>query len=136
VVAHDRLDAAIAGAIAAGARGPRPVTLSAEHRLIEDFFDRLSAADLGTNVVASVAFTNELPSEQTTARIAKALERVSRKAPIALRIAADLIERSKSVPIEEGLRLELSHLREIFSTRDAYEGLSSLGKKPPVFLGR
>ena len=36
----------------------------------------------------------------------------------------------------EGLQLELSHLREIFATKDAYEGLSSLGKRPPVFHGR
>ena len=28
------------------------------------------------------------------------------------------------------------HLVEIFSTRDAYEGLSSLGKRAPVFEGR
>jgi hypothetical protein len=27
-------------------------------------------------------------------------------------------------------------LREIFSTNDAYEGLSSLGKRPPVFEGK
>ena len=32
--------------------------------------------------------------------------------------------------------LELDHLLEIFLTRDAYEGLSSLGKRPPAFEGR
>jgi hypothetical protein len=32
--------------------------------------------------------------------------------------------------------MELDHLTSIFSTRDAYEGLSSLGKRPPVFEGR
>jgi hypothetical protein len=32
--------------------------------------------------------------------------------------------------------MELDHLLEIFTTEDAYEGLKSLGKKPPVFAGR
>jgi hypothetical protein len=31
--------------------------------------------------------------------------------------------------------MEMSHLEEIFSTKDAFEGLSSLGKKAPVFQG-
>jgi hypothetical protein len=32
--------------------------------------------------------------------------------------------------------MELSHLEEIFGTQDAYEGLSSLGRKRPAFHGR
>ena len=31
--------------------------------------------------------------------------------------------------------MELSFLDEIFSTKDAYEGLSSLGRKRPEFIG-
>ena len=38
--------------------------------------------------------------------------------------------------IEQGIAMELSHLDEIFSTSDAYEGLSSLGKRRPVFTGK
>jgi len=30
----------------------------------------------------------------------------------------------------------LDHLSEIFSTEDAYEGLSSLGRRRPEFKGR
>jgi enoyl-CoA hydratase/carnithine racemase len=55
---------------------------------------------------------------------------------MALRIAGDLIDRGAGMTLEEGLAMELSHLEEIFSTRDAYEGLSSLGKRAPVFEGR
>jgi hypothetical protein len=32
--------------------------------------------------------------------------------------------------------MELAHLEEIFATKDALEGLSTLGKKAPVFEGR
>ena len=68
-------------------------------------------------------------------RLAKAVKRLGTKAPVALRLSADLIDRGATLPIEEGLALELSHLEEIFATRDAYEGLSSLGRKAPVFTG-
>jgi enoyl-CoA hydratase/3-hydroxyacyl-CoA dehydrogenase len=64
------------------------------------------------------------------------MKRVGFKAPIALRIAGKLIESGAKVPLEEGLSMELSHLVEIFATKDAYEGLSTLGKKAPVFEGR
>ena len=62
-------------------------------------------------------------------------KRVGFKAPIALRIAADLIDQGSGKPIEQGVALELSRLEEVFSTADAYEGLSSLGKRRPVFKG-
>jgi enoyl-CoA hydratase / 3-hydroxyacyl-CoA dehydrogenase len=136
VVPYDRLDSTIADVIAAGRRGAqRTAPLSPDHRLIADSFDSMSSGDLGGSGISWAAFSNEPPSQAAIARVTKATERMMRKAPIAMRIAADLIERSASVAIDEGLRLELSHLREIFSTKDAYEGLSSLGKRPPVFHG-
>jgi enoyl-CoA hydratase/3-hydroxyacyl-CoA dehydrogenase len=62
-------------------------------------------------------------------------KRVGFKAPIALRIASDLIDQGSGKPIEQGVALELSRLEEVFSTADAYEGLSSLGKRRPIFKG-
>ena len=62
-------------------------------------------------------------------------KRIGFKAPIALRIASQLIDQGAGKSIEQGLAMELSHLEEIFSTADAYEGLSSLGKRRPVFKG-
>jgi hypothetical protein len=53
-----------------------------------------------------------------------------------LRIASDLIDRGEGKAIEQGIAMELSHLDEIFATADAYEGLSSLGKRRPVFRGQ
>jgi enoyl-CoA hydratase/3-hydroxyacyl-CoA dehydrogenase len=62
-------------------------------------------------------------------------KRLGYKAPMALRIASDLIDQGDGKAIEQGIAMELSHLEEIFSTADAYEGLSSLGKRRPVFKG-
>jgi enoyl-CoA hydratase/3-hydroxyacyl-CoA dehydrogenase len=137
VVPYDQLDAAIAEAVAAGRSGlPRSKSLSSSHRLMAELFAGITAADVASGGVGSVSSSGEMPSEDDLARVNKAFSRLPGRAPIAMRLAADLIERSASLPIEDGLRLELSHLREIFSTKDAYEGLSSLGKRPPTFQGR
>ncbi|MBI4532324.1 MAG: 3-hydroxyacyl-CoA dehydrogenase/enoyl-CoA hydratase family protein [Candidatus Melainabacteria bacterium] len=66
----------------------------------------------------------------------KILKTLSYKAPVALRIAARLINDGASMSLDEGLALELACLKEIFSTEDAYEGLSSLGKRRPVYKGK
>ena len=68
--------------------------------------------------------------------LGKAMKRVAGKAPLALRLAGELVDQSAHVALPDGLRLELSHLVEIFRTRDAYEGLSTLGKRAPAFEGR
>ena len=62
--------------------------------------------------------------------------RVKTKAPIATRIADRLIREGAERELSEGLAMELSHLDEIFATADAYEGLSSLGRKRPEFQGK
>ena len=126
VVPYEELDAAIAAAVAAGPVVDREAArMPASHQAIAEYFDRSDIAALRE------------PGETThdDPRIAKAATRIGAKAPIAVRIAADLIDQGLDLPLADGLRLELSHLREIFSTKDAYEGLSSLGKKPPVFTG-
>ena len=54
---------------------------------------------------------------------------------MALRFAASLVDAGARVPLEDGLRMEVSHVREIFSTKDALTGLLSIGKSRPVFEG-
>jgi enoyl-CoA hydratase/carnithine racemase len=68
-------------------------------------------------------------------RVAKEAGRVRHKAPVATRVADRLVRDGAGVELAEGLAMELSHLREIFATKDAYEGLSSLGRKRPEFVG-
>ena len=99
VVPYEELDAAIAAAIAAGPprerRGPKPVPDA--YRPIAEFFDRHGVDELlGGRAPA--------PGD---ARLAKAVKRIGAKAPVALRLAADLIDRGATLPIEEGLALEL-----------------------------
>jgi enoyl-CoA hydratase/carnithine racemase len=63
------------------------------------------------------------------------MKAVRTKAPTALRIAAALVDEGFRMPLQEGLRMELAHLHEIFGTKDALTGLLSIGKSRPVFEG-
>ena len=126
-VPPDQLDAAVLAALAAG----RPTAATSrvpgdEHRLLAEFFERHDSETirLGTADPAG------------RDRLAAAMRRTATKAPIALRIAGDLIDRGASLPLGEALELELSRVSEIFSTHDAYVGLRSVGGRPPVFEGR
>ena len=64
--------------------------------------------------------------------VARQMKSLSRTAPIALRMASDLIDATASTSLADGLKMELDHLTEIFSTEDSLEGLSALieGRKP------
>jgi enoyl-CoA hydratase / 3-hydroxyacyl-CoA dehydrogenase len=98
-------------------------------------FDQARTLFAQENIEALLS--GELPAgTEATALTAKVLKLLSRKAPIALRMAADLIEDGYHLPLADGLQLELEHLEAIFSTEDALEGLSSAGKRRPQFTGR
>lgn len=126
VVPHEELDAACRAAIAEGIKPNEPRTLSPKHAALAAFFAGNDAETLRQG-------TADTKGDEG---LQKAMKRVSFKAPIALRLAGKLIESGAAVSLEEGLAMELAHLTEIFSTKDAYEGLSTLGKKTPVFEGR
>jgi len=112
-----------AGGGAATARGD---ALPEPYRTLEAFFLRHSADDFLAGRVDAGG----------NAALEKTASRVKRKAPIALRLAERLIDEGQSLAWDAALALELRHLREIFSTRDALEGLSSLGKSTrPEFRG-
>jgi enoyl-CoA hydratase/3-hydroxyacyl-CoA dehydrogenase len=113
VVAYDELDGAIRECVAEGA-----VTSRRQHAVPNAFRD-----------IAARYESQDVESLRSSEK------RVGFKAPIALRIASDLIDRGAGKPIEQGVAMELSRLEEIFSTADAYEGLSTLGKRRPVFKG-
>jgi len=62
---------------------------------------------------------------------------ISYKAPIAIKLANQIIDEGSRLDLKEGLELELSHLAEIFSTEDALEGLNSVIKRQrPAFKGK
>ena len=127
VVAHHEIDDAIEEAVEAGTETPpdRPA-LPERFVILEEFFRDHTADDLREGR----ADTRDDES------LVRAMKRVGTKAPIALQVAETLITDGADRPLEEGLQMELDHVVKIFKTRDAYEGLSSLGKKKPFFEGR
>jgi enoyl-CoA hydratase/3-hydroxyacyl-CoA dehydrogenase len=127
VVPYEMLDATVSAMIADGIRraeASHPVPEA--YQALADFFERHDTETLREG----------RGDTHGDARLAAAMRRVASKAPVALRISADLIDRGAGLPLDDGLKLELAHLEEIFSTNDALEGLSSLGRKRPVFEGR
>jgi len=94
---------------------------------IDSFFSQIDLNDLikgevAANVDASFAET-----------IRKTL---SRKAPIALKIANDIIDLQIGECKKDAIEIELARLEEIFSTQDALEGLSSAGKRKPNYINK
>ncbi|UCD79636.1 MAG: enoyl-CoA hydratase/isomerase family protein [Desulfobacterales bacterium] len=64
--------------------------------------------------------------EELAARVAKF---IGYKAPIALRIANEIIDRQVGLPMEDAIEVELGRLKDIFSTDDALLGLSNIGRR-------
>ena len=58
--------------------------------------------------------------------VARQLKSLSFTAPIARRMASELIDATMTTELGEGLQMELDGLHTIFSTKDALEGLSAL----------
>jgi len=66
-------------------------------------------------------------------RVSRQIKSLSRVAPVALSVASGLLSDVRTgSSLEDGLKLELQKLEEIFSTEDAQEGLSALieGRRP------
>lgn len=65
-------------------------------------------------------------------KIAKTL---SFKAPVALRLSDEIINRQQGLTLPEAVEVELGRLKDIFSTADALEGLSTVGRGRPQYKG-
>jgi hypothetical protein len=103
----------------------RPVPVPPAYQKLANFFDTNDVEAIITG--AAVTGGDE--------QLEKAMKAVRTKAPAALRIAATLVDEGFRVPLQQGLRMELAHLHEIFTTKDALTGLLSIGKSRPVFEG-
>jgi enoyl-CoA hydratase/3-hydroxyacyl-CoA dehydrogenase len=125
VVPHESLDTAIGEAIErhapGGGRGETPTEFAGVARLFEK--EPLAALLTGETDTGG------------NARSARAVKALRYKAPIALRLSEELIDDGLRGSLQAGLELELSRLTEIFGTKDAHEGLSSLGRRRPEFKG-
>jgi len=65
-------------------------------------------------------------SEELAAKVTKI---IGFKAPVALNLSNKIIDQQEGKSMEEAVELELGHLHEIFSTADALEGLSNVGRR-------
>ena len=128
LVAPAEVDAAIADLAAAG----KPDKYGA--RTIPERFETLAALCSRENVDRLLA--GEKPEGVDEKRAEKTLKIVGYKAPLALRLADEIIDAQQGKPMPEAVEIELGRLSEIFSSEDALEGLSSLGKKRPEFKGK
>ena len=67
----------------------------------------------------------EIPTGADQALAEKTTSILKSKAPIAIKLATELIDAQENVSIDEGIKLELDRLVEIFSTEDALLGLTT-----------
>jgi enoyl-CoA hydratase/3-hydroxyacyl-CoA dehydrogenase len=127
VVPHEGIDAVTAELMGAGKVSRRwPHALPASHVHLAGFFDSHDVEQI------RIGQADTRGDDQLSA----AMKAVGTKAPVAVRLAATLIDQGAAVSLEDGLRMELGHLTEIFSTKDALAGLLSVGKSRAVFEGR
>jgi enoyl-CoA hydratase/3-hydroxyacyl-CoA dehydrogenase len=96
-------------------------------------FDAL--VKLGTPKNVSRLLSGQLPKHAPEDLAAKTAKIVGYKAPLALKLANEIIDAQAGLSMADAVEVELGSLSEIFSTADALEGLSSAGRKRPEFTG-
>lgn len=69
------------------------------------------------------------------AKLDKSVKKVSFKAPLAAAFADECAKMTSTASQKEGLAKETAGLARIFGSKDAYEGLSTLGVRRPTFKG-
>jgi enoyl-CoA hydratase/3-hydroxyacyl-CoA dehydrogenase len=93
-------------------------------------------ARIGASANTHRLLGNKTPDGVPQDLAAKTADIIAVKAPVALQLANDIIDRQAGKSMEEAVEIELGRLNDIFSTQDALEGLSSVGGKPPKYTGR
>jgi enoyl-CoA hydratase/3-hydroxyacyl-CoA dehydrogenase len=75
------------------------------------------------------------PAGATEELAAKTAKIIGFKAPIALKLVSEIIDQQVDKSVSEAVDIEMAYLNQIFSTADALEGLSTMGRKKPDFKG-
>ncbi|WP_101845177.1 3-hydroxyacyl-CoA dehydrogenase/enoyl-CoA hydratase family protein [Halobacillus sp. Marseille-P3879] len=105
-----------------------------EERNIPNKLNKYKQAFADHNVEMLLKGENPEPINNETAD--KLINTLSGKGPIALKTINHLVNKQAELTIDDGIDLELNHLKEIFSTEDALRGLTaSISNTPPVFIG-
>src|SRR5881296_1177942 len=80
--------------------------------------------------------TKTVPNEAFAAEVRGFAEKLAKQAPIAIRLAKVLLNRSADTPIDVALEMEAMAFGLISSTEDIYEGLQAfMEKREPKFKG-
>jgi len=127
LVAPSEVDAAIRELVAGG----KPEKY--RHREIPEKFKPFAAACSRENVDRLLA--GNAPQGVAEDLAARTVKVIGYKAPIALKISNEIIDQQVGKSMEEAVEIELGRLTDIFSTADALEGLSSVGRRRPEFKG-
>jgi enoyl-CoA hydratase/3-hydroxyacyl-CoA dehydrogenase len=102
-------------------------------RSIPEKFQPLAAVGRKDNV--GRLLSGEPPADVDESLAAKTVKVVGYKAPLALKLSDEIIDRQVGESMDAAVEIELGRLSEIFSTADALEGLTALGRKRPEFKG-
>jgi enoyl-CoA hydratase / 3-hydroxyacyl-CoA dehydrogenase len=94
---------------------------------LADIFRTGSLADLGAGRALE-----GLPAELAD----KTAGMLKKKSMIALKTADEVLNHQAAMSFPESVEYELSILDRLFSTHDALEGLSSAGRRKPLFIGQ
>jgi len=103
-------------------------------RGIPDKFKAFAALFGPGNVAALLS--GKTPGGTNAELAGKVVKTLGYKAPLALRIADEIVDQQAALPMREAVEIELGRLKDIFSTADALEGLSSAGRRRPEFKGK
>ena len=113
-------------AITKGKKDKTVGELPAEFEKIEKLFS-------DENIGVLLDWKNMETDDPAIQKIAKT---ISYKAPLAVKMANELMDGGFGLTLDEAIELELSRLEEIFSTGDALEGLKSvLERRRPSYKG-
>jgi enoyl-CoA hydratase/3-hydroxyacyl-CoA dehydrogenase len=96
-------------------------------------FKMLAQVCSSENVAKLLA--GEMPGGMSEEIAAKTAKLIGYKAPIALKQANEIIDQQVGKSMTEAVEIELGRLTDIFSTADALEGLSTVGRKKPEYKG-
>jgi enoyl-CoA hydratase/3-hydroxyacyl-CoA dehydrogenase len=96
-------------------------------------FKSLAQVCSSENVTRLLA--GQLPEGVSEEIAAKTTKIIGYKAPIALKLANEIINQQAGKSMAEAVEIELGRLTDSFCTADALEGLSSLGRKKPQYKG-
>jgi enoyl-CoA hydratase/3-hydroxyacyl-CoA dehydrogenase len=100
---------------------------------LSEKFAMLAQVCSSENVARLLA--GKLPEGVPDKLAAKTAKIIGYKAPLALKLANEIIDQQVGKSMSEAVEIELGRLTEIFSTADALEGLSSMGRKKPEYKG-